>query len=198
MSDYEALLTEWFGPKVGENERPSGHTRWFRGGAAFDEELRAKFGELPERAERGELDGWAVTARGALALVLVLDQLPRNLYRDTARSFAFDARARAVAKAALASGFDAEVDPVWRAFFYLPFEHSENMADQETAVDKTRAAAESTKGPAREMLEDYTDYALRHLRIIERFGRFPHRNALLGRAMTPEEAAFLKEPGSSF
>lgn len=198
MSEYEALLTEWFGAKVGENEKPAGSARWFNGGAAFDEELRAKFGDLPERAERGELDGWASDARGALALVIVLDQLPRNLYRGTARSFAFDARARDVARNALASGFDAAVDPVWRAFFYLPFEHSENMADQEIAVDKTRAAAESAKGPARELLEDYTDYALRHLRIIERFGRFPHRNALLGREMTREEIAFLKEPGSSF
>ncbi len=198
MSDYEGLLTEWFGPKVGDHERPPGHARWFRGDAAFDEELRSKFGDMPERAERGELDAWVATARGALALVIVLDQLPRNLYRGTARSFAFDSRARDVAKAAIGRGFDAAVDPVWRAFFYFPFEHSENMVEQEISVDKIRAAAEGAKGPARELLEDYTDYAIRHLRIIERFGRFPHRNALLGREMTREETAFLKEPGSSF
>lgn len=198
MGEYETLLTEWFGPQVGETERPTGHARWFKGGVAFDEELRSKFGDLPERAERGELDVWASTPRGALALCLVLDQLPRNLYRGTPRAFAFDERARTLARAALASGFDAQVHPVWRAFFYLPFEHSENMLDQEIAVDKTRAAAESAKGHAKEMLEDYTDYALRHLRIIERFGRFPHRNAILGRDTTREETAFLKEPGSSF
>lgn len=198
MSDYEGILSEWFGAEVSPNEKPTGHARWFGGGAEFDEHLRRSFGELPDRALRGELDSWATAARGALALTLVLDQLPRNLFRGTPKAFAFDARALETARAALAAGFDAALDPVWRVFFYLPFEHSENLADQEIAVDRTRAAAESAKGAAREMLEDYTDYALRHLRIVERFGRFPHRNAILARESTREEIAFLKEPGSSF
>lgn len=198
MSDYEGVLAEWFGPEVGANEKPAGHARWFHGGSDFDELLRQKYADLPDRALRGELDHWAASPRGALALTLVLDQFSRNLHRGTPQAFAYDERAREVARAALAGGFDAKVDPVWRAFFYLPFEHSENMADQETAVDKTRAAAESAKGAAKEMLEDFTDYALRHLRIVERFGRFPHRNAILARESTREEIAFLKEPGSSF
>jgi len=198
MTDFEGVLTEWFGAEVSPNDKPAGHARWFGGGAEFDEHLGSLFGDLPDRAQRGDLDAWAASARGALALTLVLDQLPRNLFRGTPKSFAFDARAREVARAALAKGFDAQVDPVWRAFFYLPFEHSESLADQEIAVDRMRAAAEGAKGAAREMLEDYTDYALRHLRVVERFGRFPHRNAILARESTREEIAFLKEPGSSF
>lgn len=198
MSDIEGVLSEWFGAEVGSNEKPTGHARWFGGGVTFDELLRERFGELPDRALSGELDDWSQTARGALALCIVLDQLSRNLYRGTPRSFAFDEKAREVARAALELGFDRELPPVWRTFFYLPFEHSESMVDQEISVDKFRAAAESAKGAAKELLEDFTDYALRHLRVVERFGRFPHRNAILERESTREEIAFLKEPGSSF
>ena len=174
------VLAFWFAPGMAE--------RWFKPDPAFDAEIAGRFGALVGPALAGELDAWGETPDGALALCLVLDQFPRNVWRGTARAFSCDARARQVATAALAAGHDREVPADRRLFFYLPFEHSEDLADQERCMSLMAAL------PDPELL----DYARRHRNIVARFGRFPHRNAILGRASTAEEIEFLQEPGSSF
>ena len=164
----------------------AGPERWFAKSDEFDARIRARYMPLVERAAAGELDDWAHEREGALALLLLLDQFPRNLYRGSARAFAADAHARRIADAAIEAGFDMAYDKPLRAFFYLPFMHSEALADQERCVKLTaERARESTR-----------DYAVIHRDIIARFGRFPHRNAVLGRASTPEEIAFLADPAS--
>ena len=182
-----SVLDFWFGP-----ERGKARAEWFRKDDAFDEEIRGRFGELHERAARRELDAWRGERESMLALVVVLDQFSRNLHRADARAFAQDAYARECAREALARGDDARSLPVERMFLYLPFEHSEDVADQERCVElmRTLDAFEETRG--------ISDWAERHAAIIRRFGRFPHRNAALGRASTPEEIEFLKQPGSGF
>ena len=161
---------------------------WFARSDAFDAALRDALGALHDRAAAGELDAWAATASGALALVLLLDQAPRNLHRGSARAFATDAAAVRHARAAIDAGHDREVDDDARLFFYLPFEHSEDLADQDRAV----ALCATLPNPL------FHDYAIRHRDVVARFGRFPHRNAVLGRDSTAEEIEFLKQPGSSF
>lgn len=198
MMDADVLLAEWFGPDVGHDEAPSGNARWFGGGAEFDALLRDEFGGWLAPARDGELSHWRKDPRHWVALVLLLDQLPRNLFRGTPEAFAYDTRALEEARAALEAGVDQHVHPVWRGFFYLPFEHSEALADQHVSVARTKAAADTGSGSAKPILDMFADYAVRHLRVIERFGRFPHRNSILQRPSTPEELAFLEEPGSSF
>jgi uncharacterized protein (DUF924 family) len=165
--------------------RSAGPERWFRKAAAFDEAIRLKFEPVHHRAARGEYDAWAKTADGALALVILLDQFPRNLYRDSGHAFATDPKARAIARAAVEAGFDREVEPMLRNFFYLPFEHSEDLADQDFGL----ALCAEAGNP------DDLKWAGLHREIIARFGRFPHRNAALGRATTAEEQEFLDEGG---
>lgn len=166
--------------------RDAGPDRWFAKDAAFDARFRAHCQPLHEAAAQGELASWQGTPEGALALVLLLDQFPRNCFRDTARMFATDAIARTVASQAIAAGFDQAVEPELRVFFYLPFEHSEDLADQDRSV-----------ALAAPLDETYRRYADLHRDIIRRFGRFPHRNAILGRASTPEEQRFLDDGGFS-
>lgn len=174
------LLAFWF--------EESGRDRWFSGDPGFDAEIRARFLTLHEEAAAGRHDDWAKSPLGAVALCILLDQLPRNLFRGTPRAFANDPKALAVAKAAVDQGFDR--DPALtddhRLFLYLPFEHSEDLADQRRCVALHAAGIGDP---------EYNDYARRHLAVIERFGRFPHRNAILGRASTPEEEAHLAEHG---
>jgi uncharacterized protein (DUF924 family) len=181
--DWQALLDFWFGAPGTEGcDEP--RTLWFKSTQAFDEELGARFGALHERAASGALDDWAGSADGALALVLLLDQLPRNLCRGAARAYACDAKARDVARLAVARGFDAGLAPVRRLFLYLPFEHSEQLADQEESL---RLFATLPDGPRRAA---WVKSAARHHEVVARFGRFPHRNAELGRTSTPEEEDF--------
>jgi uncharacterized protein (DUF924 family) len=151
---------------------------------AFDSAFRACFLDSHEQAAAGRLDQWAQTPDGALALVLLLDQFPRNVFRGDARMFATDARAVAAAEAAIAAGHDSAVDEQLRVFLYLPFEHAEDLALQDRCV--------ALCAPLR---EDYLRFAIVHRDIIARFGRFPHRNAVLGRESTPEELAFLADGG---
>ena len=160
---------------------------WFAKSPEFDEEIRARFLALHEAAASGELEFWKQDHLGCLALVIALDQFPRNLFRDRARAFATDEMARATARSLLRRGWDQRLTKDERLFAYLPFEHSEALADQELCCELMKPL-----GP--ELLQ----YAERHREIIQRFGRFPHRNAALGRDSTPDEVAFLKEPGSSF
>jgi uncharacterized protein (DUF924 family) len=165
--------------------RGAGHERWYKKDAAFDEDIRRRFLATHEAAAEGRLRDWEATAEGALALLILLDQFPRNMFRGDARTFAADPLARAIAAGALVRGFDALVPPEMRAFFYLPFEHSEDMADQERALTLYKAGGDA----------DGLKWAELHADIIRRFGRFPHRNAALGRATTPEEQAFLDGGG---
>jgi uncharacterized protein (DUF924 family) len=173
----EAVLAFW---------RAAGPDRWFKRNAALDDDVARRFPGTYEAAAAGRLADWEATPDGALALVVVLDQFPRNMLRGSAQAFAADPLARAVADRALARGFDTQVDPALRTFFYLPFEHSESMADQERCVALSRAL-----GP------EALKWAELHADIIRRFGRFPHRNAALGRTTTPEEQAFLDSGGFS-
>ncbi|MDW8398545.1 MAG: DUF924 family protein [Acetobacteraceae bacterium] len=187
----DELLQTWFaeGPEV---FRPA----WFRRDDAFDSLLRARFGHALLPAREGALDGWIAEPRGALALLLLLDQLPRNLFRGTAEAFASDAKARAVAREAVfVHRHHRALTPVEQVFLFLPFEHSESLADQELSVALFEGLRHDPRlgGPG-----GAVDYAWRHLEVIRRFGRFPHRNAALGRTSTAEEVAYLAEPGAGF
>lgn len=164
--------------------REAGPSRWFRKDDAFDHDFRARFLGAHDAALRGEFDAWAVNPQGALALLILLDQFPRNAFRGTARMFESDAKARALAKGAIEAGFDQDFEPDLRNFFYLPLMHSEELADQDRAIELAR-------GLGGEALH----YAQMHRDIIEKFGRFPHRNAVLGRTGTPEERKFLADGG---
>jgi uncharacterized protein (DUF924 family) len=187
----ESVLDFWFGTPP-EGVTPARRRLWFGKEAETDALIRQRFAGLPAQARHGRLRHWLDTARPCLAFVIVTDQFPRNLYRGTPHAFATDELALAAARHALEMEFDQQVQPVERAFFYLPFEHSENPADQARAV-ALFAAMRQEPG-----MEGFHDYALAHQRVIARFGRFPHRNEILGRTSTPEERAFLREPGSRF
>ncbi|NWG24843.1 MAG: DUF924 family protein [Pseudorhodoplanes sp.] len=167
--------------------REAGPDKWFERDDGFDAAIRERFLETHEAAASGALAAWEGNAEGALALLILLDQFPRNMFRGTPRAFATDARARAIADRAIAQGFDTAVAPQMRSFFYLPFMHSEKLADQERCVALYRAAGD----------QDGLKYADEHADIIRRFGRFPHRNVILGRTSTPEEKAFLEGGGFS-
>lgn len=199
MDIQQSILNYWFGNSV-EQEKPSPEIlkRWFNGGAAVDQEIREQFVEHLEPALNDEYDQWCTEPRGALALIILLDQFPRNIHRGSGKMFHYDAKALSLAKAVVDRGDDHRLAPLERTFIYLPFEHSEVMADQDRSIELfdhlNREATEGLKG----MTEGFLDYAHKHAVIIERFGRFPHRTDLLGRVSTEEEIEFLKEPGSSF
>jgi uncharacterized protein (DUF924 family) len=187
MPEAGEVIDFWFGTPPGAQR-----SEWFRKDPAFDATIRERFGMLVESALQGAIDHWRGDPHAALARVIVLDQFPRNLWRDTARAFAGDAQALAGARDIVAAGWDRSLLPVQRWFAYLPFEHAEDLAMQHEALRLFEALA-------REAPEvDATEWARKHLEIIARFGRFPHRNAALGRASTPEESEFLTQPGSRF
>jgi uncharacterized protein (DUF924 family) len=167
--------------------REAGPKKWFSHSPAFDEAIRLKFEPVHHAAARGEYDRWAETAEGALALLILLDQFPRNLFRKSAHSYATDGKARALARAAVARGFHRQVDPPLRQFFVLPYEHSEDLADH----DEARRLADELADP------DLQKWVGIHRDIVARFGRFPHRNGALGRETTPAEQEFLDEGGFS-
>ncbi len=185
----DEVLDFWFGPLA---ERGKAHPQWYRKDPAFDAEIRRRFGELHGEAARRGLEAWRMSPEPNLALVIVLDQFSRNLYRDDPRAFAQDEHARECAQEALARSDDLGMLPVQRQFLYMPFEHSEDPGDQELAVDLMRSLEEfeETRG--------LTRWAQKHREVIGRFGRFPHRNAALGRDSTPEEIEYLKRPGAGF
>jgi len=186
------VLDFWFGTAAGA---AFGTQRkiWFTKDERFDQEVAARFGPAIEQALRGELDAWAGAAEHALARILLLDQLTRNAFRGKPRAFAGDAQALAVASAAVGARQDEALPPFMRAFVYMPFEHAEGVAMQDESVRLfTRLAAAAPD------LANMLDYAVRHRGVIVRFGRFPHRNAILGRRSTAEEVAYLEQPGSGF
>ncbi|MDY6784404.1 MAG: DUF924 family protein [Cyanobacteriota bacterium] len=191
MAPVDEVLAFWFGKP---DSREYGRSRkvWFAKDPEFDEAVRSHLFPLYQQAARGELDGWMSTPRGCLALIILLDQVPRNLFRDRPQAFATDAKALSVAETAVDNGFDREVLPVQRWFIYLPFEHSENLDHQERCLALFAHLEDDPQSA------EPIDYARRHRDVIQRFGRFPHRNAILGRESTPEEVEFLKQPGSRF
>jgi len=185
------VLDFWFGaPGAPEYGKP--RDAWFESDPAFDARIRETFGALHRRAVAGELGRWADGARSCLALIVLLDQFSRNLHRDDPRAFAADDQARSLARQAIARGFDKAVLPEMRTFFYLPFEHSEDAADQALSM-KLFEANDGVADHAQ-----YVDFARRHREVIARFGRFPHRNAVLGRPSTEAEAEFLRQTGRGF
>jgi len=165
--------------------RQAGPDKWFAKIDDFDDEIRRRFLPTYEAAAAGRFTGWEQSAEGSLALLILLDQFPRNMFRDQARAFACDTMARAITAGAIVRGFDSQVPPELRAFFYVPFEHSEDLADQERGIALYKAAGDA----------DGLKWAELHADIVRRFGRFPHRNATLGRVTTPEEQAFLDGGG---
>lgn len=184
----DAVLRFWFG-----DDPTLFRDTWFRADPAFDATCRVQFGAALETARAGALDAWTTTPRGTLALVIVLDQFSRNIHRGTPDAFAADPRACALAATAVARGDDRHLGPLERTFLYLPFEHAETLADQDMSV----RLFETLRGTY-DNADRAIDYAERHRDVIGRFGRFPHRNAILGRDSTVEELAYLAEPGSGF
>ncbi len=176
----------------------AGRRRWFAKDAGFDALVRRRFEVLLARAAEGGLDHWQAEPESSLALVILLDQFPRNMYRDRPRAYAHDGEARRGAGLAVERGHDRRAPLDRRFFFYLPFEHGEDAGDQRRSVALFRRWMEEHEGSGRARAEEQFLYVLRHQEIIERFGRFPHRNRILGRTSTPEEEAFLEEPKSLF
>lgn len=190
--EAHAVLDFWFLPPDDAGHGQS-RVEWFRKDAAFDALIARQFAPLIDSAIAGGLRDWETTPQGALARIIVLDQFTRNVYRDTPQAFAGDAQALLLARQMTDTGSDQSLPPMQRAFAYFPFEHAEEMDMQARAVQLFQRLAQAHAG-----FDSMLDYALRHQEVIARFGRFPHRNAILGRQSTPEEEAFLLQPGSRF
>ena len=192
----QSILDFWFGAPD-SHEFGSYRKEWFVKSDAFDSQIRQQFLADIQKAASGDYDRWQLDSRSATALVLLLDQFPRNVYRGTAQSFATDAKAIAVAKQLVATGADQTLPPVYRFFIYVPFEHQEAIAAQNQAVAlMTQLVTEHPN--IDEGIKGGLQFAIRHRDVIERFGRFPHRNEILGRESTASEQAFLSRPGSRF
>lgn len=197
--DQEQVLSFWFGQPSEAGLASDGHlARWWKKDPAFDDEIRQSFGELHQAIVDGKHESWRNSARGRLAYVIVLDQFSRNMYRDEPGMFAHDEQARNAAKAGIELGMDRAVPGDLRAFYYLPLMHSEDLADQEQCVALFQSLVDELDGKARERFANNLKFAIAHRDIVAKWGRFPHRNAVLGRESTQEELAFLEQPGSSF
>lgn len=197
--EIDNVLDFWFGASGPDGAIDSTRRKmWFKSGATHDAEIRDRFGLLHEQASFGRLDGWTATADGRLALIVLLDQFSRHIYRGTALAFAHDLTAQTLTLTGIDEGVDLKVAPVKRSFFYLPLQHAEDRALQVRSVECYERLLATVAPAWRKDYESFLDSARRHRAVIERFGRFPHRNAALGRPSTPDEIAFLEEPGSSF
>ncbi len=199
MESPASIRQFWFGDDADDrvtSERQA--ALWWSKNEAADRMIRQRFEAPLAAAADGRLDAWADSAEGLLALILLTDQFPRSMYRDDARAFAFDPLARRWCRLALQRQADAALRPIERVFVYLPLEHSEAQDDQRQALELFGALLRQAPPELRDVYAGYFDFAQRHHDIIERFGRFPHRNAILGRTSTPQETAFLQQPGSSF
>lgn len=191
MPQIQEIIDFWFGtPEAGQAKS---RKVWFRKDPDFDQEIRIRFLADYDQAAAGALVAWQSSPQGCLALALLLDQFPRNMFRDNPQAFATDGQAIAIAQHAIAQDLDQVLPPIQRWFLYIPFMHSEKLADQQRSVELFRQLSQEEPETA-----SAYKYAIKHLQVIERFGRFPHRNSILGRKTTLEEAEFLKQPGSSF
>lgn len=196
---WQPLLEWWFGNSESPNEVAADKGKlWFGKRDSQDLEAQTRFGDWVEQALAGGLTDWAQRPEGWLALVLLLDQLPRMIFRDTPKSFSGDLRAQALVAQGIAADFDRQLRPIQRVFIYLVFEHCENLAVQNEAVSRYIDLIAQQPEADRSLFTDYLNYAEKHQQVIARFGRFPHRNAVLGRESTTEELAFLSGPGSRF
>ena len=199
LENRDAILGFWFGDEANDvtiAERQA--ALWWAKNAEVDREMRERFAALLPPPGGAPLALAEAGPRDRLAAIILLDQFPRNIYRGEAQSFAWDQMAQQQAAAAFALGDEAVLRPIERVFLYLPLEHAEDIAMQELSVKRFASLAGVMPVRARKVFDGYADYAVRHRDIIQRFGRFPHRNAILGRQSTPEEDAFLRQPGSSF
>ncbi len=190
MTTPSDVLDFWFAPANAEH--------WFVRDEGFDARIRERFGTTVEQASTGALASWQDTPRGWLACLIVLDQFSRNIFRNDPRAWAQDVAARDIALAGIARGNDRRLPPLWRVFAYLPLEHAEDTVLQQRSVQLFSALREAAPEDQAARFDGYLDYAQRHADVIARFGRFPHRNAILGRTSTAEEQAWLAQPGSGF
>jgi len=198
-ADPGTILDFWFAGSAADPGRAAGRGRfWFSASADLDRQIGARFAPACAAAAAGELDHWAAQPRAALARILLLDQFPRNLFRGTPRAFEADAMALQASRALVAAGHLAALTPVEQAFALMPYQHVESLADQREGVALFERAAATAPRPWADVMESYAGFARRHLRIIERFGRFPHRNRVLDRASTPAEERFMSAGGETF
>lgn len=198
-SGPETIVEFWFGSDSNDAKTAKLQSSlWWSKKASVDKDIKQRFEPLVKSAAAGHLQDWRKSAVGQLALIILMDQLPRNMYRDTSKSFEFDSIALALCKGGLADGSDGDLRPIERAFFYMPLEHSEQRSDQKKSVALFKALEDAVPSGQRPPFASFTRFAVRHRQIIERFGRFPHRNEILGRTSSAEEIEFLTQPGSSF
>jgi len=195
----DSVLTFWFGPP-GSATEIAGRQRklWFGKSPENDRAVIERFAATLAAATAGRLDHWAHTPRGRLALVIVLDQFPHHIHRDQPQAFATDPQSLALSLDALAAGEDRQLAPIERVFLYLPLEHAESLELQERSVSLYEQLAHQAAADERALFDGFLDYARKHRDVVARFGRFPHRNVILGRPSTPDELEFLKQPGSRF
>ena len=199
METIESILEYWFGANADDAAVAAERSNlWWPKNPAVDDEIRQRFEPSVLKAASGELNNWAAKPKGLLALILLTDQFPRNIYRDSPRAFAFDSKAFAWCLQGITAGLDLTLRPIERVFFYLPLEHAEFIEHQEQSVILFEELLKTVDAGQKPAFESFLDFAVRHRNIIARFGRFPHRNKMLGRESTPEELAFLAGPGSSF
>jgi uncharacterized protein (DUF924 family) len=200
MSDsLESVLAFWFGAPGSAAEIAGRQSKlWFGKSPANDQAVIERFAATLTAATAGRLDHWVNTPRGRLALVIVLDQFPHHIHRDQPQAFATDPQALTHSLAALDAGEDRRLAPIERVFLYLPLEHAESLAMQEQSVSLYEQLAHEAAADERAVFDGFLDYARKHRDVVARFGRFPHRNAILGRPSTPDELEFLKQPGSRF
>jgi uncharacterized protein (DUF924 family) len=199
LAEPENILEFWFGANDGDGEVIKAKSwLWWSKNEVIDRSIANRFGDDLDRAIGGAIDHWALTPRGQLALIILMDQFSRNIYRGTPRAFAQDKQACTLCLTGLEKGQDQVLRPVERAFFYLPLEHSESLPSQEKSVELYRVLYQWASPDLKTNFQEFLDFAIRHRDIIQRFGRFPHRNVILGRESTPEELEFLQQSGSSF
>lgn len=199
LETHDVIHQFWFGSETSDAlVAQQKSSLWWSKKSENDQEIQRRFGECIELAARGGLDDWATSPRSLLALILLTDQFPRCIYRNTPKAFEFDALALAWCLNGIRQGMDKTLRPIERIFFYLPLEHAESAEHQEQSVQLFTKLFQEVPASQVDLFRGYLTFALRHRSIIARFGRFPHRNAVLGRPSTPEEITFLKEPGSGF
>ena len=199
MNQELQILDFWFGNHESDVDIIKGKSAlWWSKNENVDRDIRSRFGDDLERAVAGEYKSWTATPEGQLALIILTDQFSRNIFRNTAKAFAQDALALNWCLKGLEQGVDALLRPVYRVFYYLPLEHSESLEHQNQSVECYTALVKLVVPEAKRLFSGFLDFAIRHREIIERFGRFPHRNDILGRTSTAEETEFLMQPGSSF
>jgi uncharacterized protein (DUF924 family) len=200
METPDTIREYWFGTAV-EEAAVTARQRarlWWSKDPDVDNEIRRRFESCVIKAGSGELGHWASNPQDRLALILLTDQFPRSIYRDSAKAFAFDAKALSLAHTGIDTRFDVALRPLEKVFFYLPLEHSESLADQHRSVSLFQKLVDDASPDQKPTFAEYLDFAVRHRDIISRFGRFPHRNKALERISTPEELSFLQQPGSGF